>query len=148
VQNKSTDIICASSRCRRVVSFTLLLRSLREHFRSDAGYSTTVEMRSLCVLAFKIHEFPFLISFHLEPGKYSSYSCKIRIWDGAPRNRSLIPGKSVQTPRTSLGPIPPPIEWTPGKLSLGVKRLRRKSNSSSISTAEVRNAWSCTSTYT
>jgi hypothetical protein len=47
--------------------------------------------------------------------------------------------------RTALGPTQPPIQWVPGALSLGVKRPGRKADHSPPS-AEVKNAWSYTST--
>jgi hypothetical protein len=40
----------------------------------------------------------------------------------------------------------PPIQWVPGALSLGVKRPRREADHSPPSSAEVKNAWSYTST--
>jgi hypothetical protein len=48
--------------------------------------------------------------------------------------------------RTSLGPTQPPIQWVPGALSLGVKRLGREADQSPPSSAKVKNAWSYTST--
>jgi hypothetical protein len=48
--------------------------------------------------------------------------------------------------RPTLGPTQPPIQWIPGALSLGVKRPGREANHSPPSSAEVKNAWSCTST--
>jgi hypothetical protein len=47
--------------------------------------------------------------------------------------------------RTALGPTQLPIQWVPGALSLGVKRLGREADHSLPSSAEVKNAWSCTS---
>jgi len=46
--------------------------------------------------------------------------------------------------RTALGPTQPPIEWVPGDLSLGVKRLGHEANHSPPLSAEVKNAWSYT----
>jgi hypothetical protein len=40
--------------------------------------------------------------------------------------------------RTALGPTQPPIQWVPGALSLGVKRLGRKADHSPASRAEVK----------
>jgi hypothetical protein len=48
--------------------------------------------------------------------------------------------------RTALGPTHPPIYWVPGALSLGVKRPGREADHSPPSSAEVKNAWSYTST--
>jgi hypothetical protein len=48
--------------------------------------------------------------------------------------------------RTALGSTQPPIQWVPGALSLWVKRPGREADHSRLSSAEVKNAWSCTST--
>jgi hypothetical protein len=48
--------------------------------------------------------------------------------------------------RTALGPTQPPIQWAPGALSLGVRRPGREGGHSPLSSAEVKNAWSYTST--
>jgi hypothetical protein len=48
--------------------------------------------------------------------------------------------------RPALGPTQPPIKWVPGALSVGVKRLGREADHSPPSSAEVKNARSCTST--
>jgi hypothetical protein len=48
--------------------------------------------------------------------------------------------------RTALEPTQPPNQWVPGYLSLGVKRPGRKADHSPPSSAEVKNAWSYTST--
>jgi len=47
--------------------------------------------------------------------------------------------------RPALGPSQPPLQWVPGALSLGVKRPTHESDHSPLSSAEVKNAWSCTS---
>jgi hypothetical protein len=47
---------------------------------------------------------------------------------------------------TALGPTQPPIQWVPGALSLKVKQLEREVDHSPPSSAEIKNAWSCTST--
>jgi hypothetical protein len=44
------------------------------------------------------------------------------------------------------GDTQPPIQWVPGALSLGVKRPGREADHSPPSSAEVKNAWSYTST--
>jgi hypothetical protein len=48
--------------------------------------------------------------------------------------------------RTDLRPTQPPIQWVSGVLSLGVKRPGREAEHSLPSSAEVKNAWSYTST--
>jgi hypothetical protein len=48
--------------------------------------------------------------------------------------------------RTALGPTQPPIQWVPGALSLGLKRQGREADHSPPSSAEVKEAWSYTST--
>jgi hypothetical protein len=48
--------------------------------------------------------------------------------------------------RTALGPTEPPIQWVSGALSLRVKRPGREADHSPPSSAEVKNAWSYTST--
>jgi hypothetical protein len=48
--------------------------------------------------------------------------------------------------RTALGPTQPLIQWVPGAVSLGVKQPRREADYSPPCCAEVKNAWSCTST--
>jgi hypothetical protein len=40
--------------------------------------------------------------------------------------------------RPVLGPTQPPIQWVPGSLSLGVKRLGREADHSPPSSAEVK----------
>jgi hypothetical protein len=48
--------------------------------------------------------------------------------------------------RTALEPTKPPIYWVAGAPSLGVKRPGREADHSPPSSAEVKNAWSYTST--
>jgi hypothetical protein len=48
--------------------------------------------------------------------------------------------------RPVLGPTQPPIQWTPGALSVGVKRPGREADHSPPSSVEVKNEWSYTST--
>jgi hypothetical protein len=48
--------------------------------------------------------------------------------------------------RTALGTIQPPIQWVLGALSLVVKQLGHEVDHSPPSSAEVKNAWSYTST--
>jgi hypothetical protein len=48
--------------------------------------------------------------------------------------------------RPALGTTHPPIQWVPGALSLGAKRPGHDANHSPPPSAEVKNAWSYTST--
>jgi hypothetical protein len=48
--------------------------------------------------------------------------------------------------RTAVGPTQSPIQWVPGALFLGVKWPGREADHSPPSSAEVKNAWSHTST--
>jgi hypothetical protein len=48
--------------------------------------------------------------------------------------------------RPALAPTQPPIQWVPGALSLGIKWSGREADHSPPSNAEVKNAWSYTST--
>jgi hypothetical protein len=48
--------------------------------------------------------------------------------------------------RTALGPTQPPIQWVRGALSLGIKRPGCEADHSPPSSAEIKNAWSYTST--
>jgi hypothetical protein len=60
-----------------------------------------------------------------------------------------IPGggwEFFSSSRPALGPIQPPVQWVPGALSLGVKRPGHEADHSPPSSAEVKNAWSYTST--
>jgi hypothetical protein len=50
------------------------------------------------------------------------------------------------TSTTALGPTQPPVQWVPGSLSLGVKPPGREADHSPSSSAEVKTAWSYTST--
>jgi hypothetical protein len=52
----------------------------------------------------------------------------------------------ITASRTALGPTQPPIQCVPGILSLGVKRPGSEANHSPPSSAEIKNAWSYTST--
>jgi len=47
--------------------------------------------------------------------------------------------------RPALGSTHPPIQWVPGALSPGVKRLGREADHSPPSSTEIKNAWCCTS---
>jgi hypothetical protein len=48
--------------------------------------------------------------------------------------------------RQALEPTKPPLQWVPRALSFGAKRPGRKADHSPPSSAEVKNAWSYTST--
>jgi hypothetical protein len=49
--------------------------------------------------------------------------------------------------RTAVGSTQPSIQWVPGALSLGVKRPESEADHLSLSSAEVKNAWSYTFTF-
>jgi hypothetical protein len=48
--------------------------------------------------------------------------------------------------RPAPGPTQPPIQWVPAALSLRVKQPGREAGHSAPSNAEIKNAWSYTST--
>jgi hypothetical protein len=48
--------------------------------------------------------------------------------------------------RPVFGPTQPPIQWVPGPLSPGVKRLGREADHSLPTSAEAKNKWIYTST--
>jgi hypothetical protein len=54
----------------------------------------------------------------------------------------------ITASRLSLGPTQPPVQWVTGTLPLEVKRPGREADHSPPSSAEVKNAWSYTSTPT
>jgi hypothetical protein len=53
---------------------------------------------------------------------------------------------TASRPRPALGPTQHAIQWVPGALSLGIKRPEREADHSPPSIAEVKNAWSYSST--
>jgi hypothetical protein len=76
----------------------------------------------------------------------SSVSTVVRLLDAQP---ALVPSRGrffCFSSSSALGPTQPPIQWVPGALSPDVKRLEREADHSPSSGAEVKNAWSYTST--
>jgi hypothetical protein len=59
------------------------------------------------------------------------------------RGLGIFPSTAVS--RMALGTTQPPIQWLPAALSLWVKRPGREADHSPPSSAEVKNAWSYTS---
>jgi hypothetical protein len=58
-----------------------------------------------------------------------------------------IPESHLEVTHYNLHPsTQAPIHWEPGALSLEVKRSGREADHSTLSGAEVKNTWSCTST--
>jgi hypothetical protein len=59
-----------------------------------------------------------------------------------PRGRSSSPGRVknflFSTSKPALGSTQPPIQWVPGTLPPGVKRLRREADHSPPASAEVK----------
>jgi len=49
-------------------------------------------------------------------------------------------------PRPALGPTQPPIRWIPGALYPRIKQPEREADRPPPSSAEIKNAWSYTST--
>jgi hypothetical protein len=76
---------------------------------------------------------------------------RIAQWYGLD-DRGNLPPQGLETflfttaSRPALGPTQPPIQWVPGALSLEVKRPGREADHSPPTSAEVKNAWSYTST--
>jgi hypothetical protein len=81
-------------------------------------------------------------TFYQEP-RYLSYGLDDR---GFESRQGLGIFLFTTASRPTLGPTQPPVQWVPGALSLGVKRPRREAEHSPPSSAEVKNAWSYTST--
>jgi hypothetical protein len=65
---------------------------------------------------------------------------------GFDSRRRLVIFLFTTASRPALGPTQPPIQWVAGALSLGLKRPGREADHSPPSSAEVKNAWSYTST--
>jgi hypothetical protein len=67
-------------------------------------------------------------------------------------NLYLVPSLIMRGPipaasRTAMAPTQPPLQGVPESLSLGVKRPGREADHSLPSSAEIKNAWSYTSTF-
>jgi hypothetical protein len=74
----------------------------------------------------------------------SSVGTAIRLCVGRQTNRYSIARKSKKylfsaASRPSGGSIQPPVQWVPGAFSPGIKRQRRESDHSILSSAEVKN---------
>jgi hypothetical protein len=88
-----------------------------------------------------------MISFCEEPGYFNGTALGYRLDDGGFQSRKGLEIFLFTTAsRPVLRPYQPPIQWIPGDLSLGIKRPRRETDHSPPSGAEVKNAWSYTST--
>jgi hypothetical protein len=82
-----------------------------------------------------------------EPGELSGIELGYELDDrGLECRRWLLIFLLITASRPALGPTQPPIQWVPGALSVGVKRLGREADGSPLSSAEVKNAWFYTST--
>jgi hypothetical protein len=79
-------------------------------------------------------------------------SSAVKRWATGWMIRAWSPGRGWEifllttASRLVLGPTKPPIQWVSGALSLGVKRPVPEADHSPPSSAEVKNAWSYTST--
>jgi hypothetical protein len=79
----------------------------------------------------------------------SSVSILTRLWAGRSRfdsRQGLEIFLSATASRPAQGPTQPPIQWVLIAISLGVKWPDREADHSPPSSAEVKNAWSYTST--
>jgi hypothetical protein len=84
-----------------------------------------------------------------EPGQLSRYIDWLQA--GRPRGRSWNHGRVKNflfstSSRPALGSTEPPIQWVPGALFAGVKRLGREADRSPLTSAEVKKEWIYTST--
>jgi hypothetical protein len=68
---------------------------------------------------------------------------KVQVQAGAIRELYLFATAS----RLALGPTQPPVQWILAAFSPGVKQLGYQANHSLLSSAEVKNAYSYTSTH-
>jgi hypothetical protein len=71
----------------------------------------------------------------------------VQCWATGWMTGGLSPGRGWEffSSPPDLGPTQPPIQWVPGALSLGLKWQGRESDNSRPYSAEVKNAWNCTS---
>jgi hypothetical protein len=79
----------------------------------------------------------------------SSVSTVTRSWAGRPgfKSRKGLGFSVLATAsRSTLGSTDPPIQWVLSVISAGVKRPEHEADHSSQLSAEVKNAWSFTST--
>jgi hypothetical protein len=67
-------------------------------------------------------------------------------WHLAKHRNKILSLPITTASRTALEPTQPPIQWVPGALSLGIKQPWREADHSPPSSADVKNAWSYTST--
>jgi hypothetical protein len=72
---------------------------------------------------------------------YSTSGAEINAW----RYNSIDRGSMVRFPAGAPGPTQPTIQWIPGALPLGVKLPGRETDHSPPCSAEVKSAWSYTS---
>jgi hypothetical protein len=70
--------------------------------------------------------------------------CLFGFKDQVFKNITFHTSNELDMSRRSLGPTQPPIQWVPGALSLGVKRLGCETDHFLPSSAEVKNTWSYT----
>ena len=80
-------------------------------------------------------------------GNYSLVGIVTSLWAGQLGNHSSVPGRSKKFSLLhSLQPIQPPTEWVFRALFLWVKKLEHEADHSPLSSAKVKNEWSCIST--
>jgi hypothetical protein len=82
------------------------------------------------------------VSFSIGAGIAEWYKAELR----AGRSGIRVPAEAGNFCLYHRVPTQPPIQWVPGTLFLGVKRPDREVDHSPPSSAEVKNAWSYTST--
>jgi hypothetical protein len=62
-------------------------------------------------------------------------------------SRQVMKFFSIHHVQAGPGPTQPPVQWVPRALSPGLKRPEREADNSPPSSAEVKNAWRCTSAH-